>query len=115
MPPGDPPPIISAFREDADMMELVAAFVSALQERVQALETAADGNDVQELIRLAHQLRGASDSYGFDVIGEAAGALEAAGRQAVSTSDIQPQLGELITLCHRASADSGRDQDEAKS
>ena len=97
--------IHSTFSDDPDMIELVEEFVGHLAERVEALETAVAENDLEPITRLAHQLKGASGGYGFDVIGEAAAGLEAATQATESVAQVQGQVSELIALCRRATAD----------
>lgn len=104
------PPLFSEFANDPDMQELVEMFVSELPERVDGIVSAFDGHKIDDLKRMAHQLKGAGGGYGFPTIGEAAGNLESSlGRlddrgEASNVEQITSQVNELVKLCNRASA-----------
>jgi HPt (histidine-containing phosphotransfer) domain-containing protein len=91
---------------DPDMAGLIGAFVGDLRKRVRALEVAYATNDVDTLKQLAHQLKGASGGYGFDVIGEAAAELESVAATADSVSALADEMETLASLCRRATADA---------
>ena len=97
-------PIHSSLSSDPDMIQLLEEFVAHLGTRVDALRRALAEDNLDQMIRLAHQLRGASGGYGFDVIGEAAAALEDSLKTADRASDVEPELNELLHLCQRATA-----------
>lgn len=98
------PPIFSPMSSDPDMLELVEEFVDHLKTRVSSLEVAFASDNLTELTRLAHQLKGASGGYGFDVIGQAAAQLEQSAKAADSVGQVSAELEEVIALCRRASA-----------
>ncbi len=100
----DSSPIFSSFSDDADMVELIQEFVGNLKQRVAAIHTAAEADDMAELSRLAHQLKGSSGGYGFDMIGHAAAQLESVVHSAACAAEVREQLDELVVLCHRATA-----------
>lgn len=106
--PASDPPIFSSLASDADLLPLVEEFVTALETRMASLEAAFEADNLAELARLAHQLKGAGGGYGFDVISTAAAALEAAAQTAGSPSEVRNEMDTLIALCHRASADPAR-------
>ena len=97
-------PIVSSLSDDTDMMELVEEFVGNLQHRVQAIEQAVAMNDPSELARLAHQLKGASGGFGFDMIGTMAATLEQSAKAVDCVSEVAAEVAELISLCRRATA-----------
>jgi len=97
-------PIYSNLSDDADMADLIAEFVQCLQERAAALDAAVQGENLQDLLRLAHQLRGASGGYGFDDIGIIAGKLEDATRVAQSVNEVRHEVDALVNMCRRAHA-----------
>jgi HPt (histidine-containing phosphotransfer) domain-containing protein len=97
-------PVYSSFGTDPDMLELVQEFVGALPERVAAIESAVQTEDLEALRRLAHQLKGASGGYGFEMIGQAAASLEATAKISSSVKDVCAQVQELTSLCQRAKA-----------
>jgi HPt (histidine-containing phosphotransfer) domain-containing protein len=100
------PPIYSSLACEADMIELVQEFVGALQERCAAMATAVQADNLQELTRLAHQLKGASGGYGFEVIGQAAAQLEQACKTAPAVDSVRGEMESLVALCRRASAEA---------
>jgi len=100
----DTMPLVSSLSNDPDMLDLVEEFVQMLPERVHAIEDAIAANDLSTLMRLAHQLKGASGGYGFDTIGQAAATLEHSARAADSVAQLTSQVQELVNLCQRARA-----------
>ncbi len=98
-------PIYSSFGDDPDMLELIEEFVANLSDRVQSLEAAASADELSEITRMAHQLKGASGGYGFDIIGQAAAALEQTSEAVDSAAQVQQEVSELISLCQRATAE----------
>ena len=100
----DASPIVSSLSDDPEMMELIEEFVGNLQHRVQAIEQAVAMNSPSELARLAHQLKGASGGFGFDMIGTMAATLEQSAKAADCVSEVAAEVGELISMCRRATA-----------
>lgn len=98
-------PIYSTLSDDPDMLELVEEFVEALHERVESLQGAAAEGDLENVRRLAHQLKGAAGGYGFDVIGQSAATLEASCKEARQVQQVTNEMNQLIDFCRRASAD----------
>lgn len=81
--------IRSLFEDDPDMAELVRGFASELPARAGSLEELLSGNDLAELQRLAHQLKGAGGGYGFPQITDAAASLEQAIKEGADGSVIK--------------------------
>jgi len=77
MPAGSTGSISSTFANDPVMVDIVAEFVAGLPGKVAALSTLAAADNIAELRMLAHQLKGAGGTYGFDSITTEAGGLEA--------------------------------------
>jgi HPt (histidine-containing phosphotransfer) domain-containing protein len=74
---GKPPrPIVSEFATDPEMADLVRQFVSELPARITALEGEWRERRIQNVARLAHQLKGSCAGYGFPALGTAAATLE---------------------------------------
>lgn len=96
--------IHSRLSDDPDMIDLVGEFVENLKDRVTAIEATVAENNVEDLTRLAHQLKGASGGYGFDPLGQAAAALEQAAKAAHEVGEIKGAVDELISMCQRATA-----------
>ena len=97
-------PLISEFAGDPDMDELVEFFTGEMQDRINALRSAWEASDHDQLRGLAHQLKGAAGGYGFPTITETAAELEGAIRAGeAEVSALQEKLEALILLCKRAS------------
>lgn len=94
-------PIYSQFGDDEDLGELVAMYVDEMPGRIQSLVDAYQASSRDDLARLAHQLKGASGSYGFTQISTAAARLETGIRQ---QQPIEAAFDEVIDLCRRAQA-----------
>lgn len=97
-------PLLSEFASDPDMQELVAMFVDDLPERVSALERAIEQEEagLEDLIRLAHQLKGAAGGYGFMPITDAAREVESLARAGGEVDALRVEVDQLVDLCRRA-------------
>lgn len=101
-------PLRSEFADDPEMKELVEMFLDDLPDRVASVQSAWRERHLDDLRRLAHQLKGASPGYGFPAIGSAAALLERElnslagdpGDRELQT--ITQRVDELIRLCARA-------------
>ena len=90
--------ILSAFADDADLIEIIDIFVSDLPSKLTAMREALANNHHEELQRLAHQLKGAGGSYGYPQLTEVSKTLESAAKiQDVEGAGMA--LGELSKLC----------------
>jgi histidine phosphotransfer protein HptB len=94
-------PIYSTLTDDEELLELVELFVSELPERTGMLEEQLSRGDLLEVGRLAHQLKGAAGSYGFDDVTPYAAKLEQIARAGESTDAAVAALNELIEICGR--------------
>jgi len=110
MPAPDPnEPLVSSYQDDPDMVDLVREFVGEMPRRLVALEAAWRERQVNQLTRLAHQLKGCCAGYGFPRIGVAAATLEERLRALESPAAEQQlealkrEFAELMDLCARAS------------
>ena len=96
----DEPPLVSRLAGHAKLGRIVARFVEQLPAKLAQMDGAARRADMQELASLAHWLKGAGGSVGFDALFEPAKALEdaaKAGDGAVAAAI----LAELHRLEHR--------------
>lgn len=100
------PWIYSTFGDDPDLGELVEMFVDEMEQRVGSFRNAFDESDFSTLGTLAHQLKGAAGSYGFDTLTPAAFELEQAVRDGSSMQAIEESLDRVTDLCHRLRAGS---------
>ena len=88
---------------DPEDAELIEYFLEELPEKISAITTAKTEENIEELGRIAHQLKGAAPGFGFPAIGSAAADLEGRIRglddpdrdlQAVSS-----EIERLLSLC----------------
>ncbi|MBX3357868.1 MAG: Hpt domain-containing protein [Phycisphaeraceae bacterium] len=102
------PPLRSQFADDPDMSEIIALFVDEMPQRLADMRKRWESQQLDELKRLAHQLRGAGGGYGFPAIGAAAGRLEEILKAMVdrgadvSAAQVQAEFAALIDLCQTA-------------
>ena len=100
-------PLRSSLSDDPDMRPLVEEFVAEMGERVTSLDRSFRNGQAEDLKRLAHQLKGASAGYGFDRLGQAAGALEESlqrlGALSGDLARVRREFEDLVDLCRRAS------------
>jgi HPt (histidine-containing phosphotransfer) domain-containing protein len=93
----------STLSDDPEIRDLIGRFVTKMPGYADSLEAAASDHD--ELRSLAHQLKGAAGGYGFTIVTEAAGALEAELRTSQPSKDrIRDHLDTLIGLCRRVTS-----------
>jgi signal transduction histidine kinase/CheY-like chemotaxis protein/HPt (histidine-containing phosphotransfer) domain-containing protein len=93
-------PVRSTLSDDPEIGDLIGRFVTKMPGYADSLEAAAGDHD--ELRSLTHQLKGAAGGYGFTIISEAAGALEAELRTSQPSTDrVRDHLDALIGLCRR--------------
>jgi HPt (histidine-containing phosphotransfer) domain-containing protein len=64
---------------DSDIIDLAEQFVRKRRESLPRLLALIAANDMGELRRLGHELKGTAGSYGFQELSHAGAALEAAG------------------------------------
>ena len=90
--------VYSIFADDPDMGELVEFFVEQVPERVKSFRQAFEADDVEELCRLAHQLKGASGSYGFCDLSPLAAKLESILKEAPPREEISIALDAFLSV-----------------
>ena len=100
-PPAEP---IYSTLDDPDLAELVVEFAASLQDRVREIEATLRSGDLATLTRLAHQLKGAGSSFGFEGITRSAAALETGLKTQEPLDVIAAEAAELVNLCTRARA-----------
>jgi two-component system, sensor histidine kinase len=83
---------------NAAMRHAVVGFVSRLPARVHSLATLSANQDMEELRRLVHQLKGAGAGYGFPNITEAAKKTESLIKATAQCAAVQTAVNELIEL-----------------
>jgi HPt (histidine-containing phosphotransfer) domain-containing protein len=97
-------PLHSTFADDPDMSDLIELFVQEMPQRVDALRQAIARRDIDTIVRLSHQLKGAAGGYGFDVITDVAREVERQARVVDDVAAVKRRVDDLILLCSRARA-----------
>jgi HPt (histidine-containing phosphotransfer) domain-containing protein len=100
-------PVYSSLAADPDLAEIVEMFVEEMPDRLAAVSSAWSTGNLEELGRLAHQMKGAAGSYGFDVVTPYAAKLEKSVRGGEDEATIQLALNNLLSLCNRVSVGTG--------
>jgi CheY-like chemotaxis protein/HPt (histidine-containing phosphotransfer) domain-containing protein len=96
----------------AAMQHAVLGFVSRLPARVNSLALLAANQDMEELRRLVHQLKGAGAGYGFPNITQCAAKVESIIKATSATEAVQTAVNELIDLIRGIEGyDAGRETD----
>jgi PAS domain S-box-containing protein len=109
--PADPAPgttadagaILSTFRDDPDMVDILGEFVGHLPLRMAEMRQAAGAGAWDALGRLAHQMKGAGGSYGYAGLTEAARDLESHVKQG-DVERAMMAMNHLAQLCERVQA-----------
>lgn len=96
------PSLRSQFADDPEMQELVAAFTATLAHRAAAVLAELEAERIDELARLAHQLKGIGGSYGFPSITEAARDVDYRARNGSDAAGIRGSVQRLVKLCRAA-------------
>jgi two-component system, sensor histidine kinase len=91
-------PLRSTFADDADMREALADFINELPDKVQRMEALLEQQDLEQLRRVVHQLKGAGGGYGFASITQRAAAAEQRIKGQQSLDQIAAGIQDLIQL-----------------
>jgi len=94
--------LYSEFADDVEMVEIIDVFVAGLPDRMAYLRDALTRGSMEDVKRIAHQLKGAAGGYGFGPITAAAGELELAIGRGADRDDILALAERLIALGARA-------------
>jgi signal transduction histidine kinase/CheY-like chemotaxis protein/HPt (histidine-containing phosphotransfer) domain-containing protein len=99
--PRTPPPDLrpgGADSANAAMQHAIIAFISRLPQRVNSLVELSEKQEMDELRRLVHQLKGAGTGYGFPKITEAAAKAEGLIKATAQCQSVQAAVNDLISL-----------------
>ena len=99
-----PDVIYSELGADPDMGELVEMYVDEIPDRISTLRQAHASGDAALLQRTAHQIKGASGSYGFTQLTPFAAKLEYAVRDGEPEERIVQALDALVAMCGKLRA-----------
>jgi HPt (histidine-containing phosphotransfer) domain-containing protein len=94
----------SSLGSDPDFAEIVALFVDEMPGRMRDMQAHFGCANWDELARLAHQLKGAAGSYGFDQLTPFAAGLEKSVRNGEPAAAVRAALEELVEVCGRVRA-----------
>ena len=97
-------PIYSRFGDDEQLGEIVVQFVEDMPERIAQFTSALAADDRATLRSLAHQMKGAAGSHGFDELTLAAKRLELALEMDDSNDGISKAVHEFTNICGRLRA-----------
>ena len=78
--PGVPQPIVSRLANIKRLQPTIISFVEKLDEKVASMEQALKKKDMQELASLAHWLKGAGGTVGYDALTKPAADLESSAK-----------------------------------
>lgn len=93
--------VYSRLGADPELADIVEMFVQELPKRLDAMRHHLENADWEGLRQLAHQMKGAAGSYGFDVVSPVAGKIESAVRDGEPEDHIRAAVSELTDLCGR--------------
>lgn len=102
--PSTAEPLFSTLAGDPDLRELVEMYVDEMPDRMGALREKLASADWEELRRLAHQMKGAAGSYGFESITPVAGTVEDSIRNDAPEEQIRRSVDDLLAICSRVRA-----------
>ncbi len=92
-------PLISSLQNDPMMAPLVDEFVASIPGKLRKIEHAATAADLKALEFAVRSLKGEGKSFGFDVISDTAGAIEAEIIAGAEIKTLATQINELNELC----------------
>jgi histidine phosphotransfer protein HptB len=93
--------VYSRLGGDPDLADIVEMFVEEVPGRLEIMRDHLSKGDWQGLGRVAHQLKGAAGSYGFDVVSPIAGRIESAVHDGEPEEQIRAAVAELVEVCGR--------------
>lgn len=79
-------------------------FVAEMPRRIDDFRQEQSAGNREAIGRLAHQMKGAAGSYGFDQATPYAARLENAARENLPEAELYSALNELLDLCSRMRA-----------
>jgi HPt (histidine-containing phosphotransfer) domain-containing protein len=106
-------PVVSRLAGNARLRPAVAKFVDRLPGQLDAMENAWKTQDFKALTELAHWLKGAGGTVGFDVFTEPAKQLEVLAK-AETEGGLNEVIGELRDLTSRIVRPAADDNNEAQ-
>lgn len=96
-----PESLYSSFGADPDLGELVELFVRDIPQRIDKLLADLESANWPEVQRIAHQLKGAAGSYGFNQVTPYADCVESLVRRHEPEEQIRSAAASLVEICRR--------------
>jgi signal transduction histidine kinase/DNA-binding response OmpR family regulator len=108
-----PPPLVSRFRDDPDIQQILPDYIASLPQRAKQLSEFLRKQSLDELRRVVHQLKGTGGGYGFDEITDRAAVAERRIAAAEPIEQIAREIEELTLLIKRVEGygDGGGESD----
>jgi len=97
----------SSLANDPDLSDLVTMYVDEMPERIAKVLDCLERGNWTDLHRVAHQIKGAAGSYGFEPISEFARRVEMAARSGQAEENIRQLTDELLDACRRVRPGAG--------
>ena len=97
---GGEAPLVSRLASNPRLQATIEKFVHRLEEKLEAMQACWEAGDFEELARLAHWLKGAGGTVGFDAFGEPAKNLELLAKER-KEGEIEASIWELRRLADR--------------
>ena len=91
---------MSRLASNPRLQATIEKFVHRLEEKLEAMQACWEAGDFEELARLAHWLKGAGGTVGFDALGEPAKNLELLAKER-KEGEIEASIWELRRLADR--------------
>jgi CheY-like chemotaxis protein len=99
--PGGPEHLQSEFASDPDMKEVLGEFISGLPAQVAQIQQLLEEQNLAELRRAVHQLKGAGGGYGFPQITRLALSAEEEVKSGRALGSVRERVDALIALVRR--------------
>jgi len=94
----EPEAIYSEYADDPDLVDLIEDFTSELENEINAMKESFDQGNYDKLRSLAHQIKGAGGSYGYQLLTDVSKVLEKAAT-VNDTETCMITLKKLTTIC----------------
>jgi HPt (histidine-containing phosphotransfer) domain-containing protein len=102
--------LASTYATDPDMAEVIKEFVDRLPDQVSKMRQLLQTNNLDELRRAVHQMKGAGGGYGFAQITTLAARAEQTVKEQAPIESITQQIDSLIDLIRKVQGyDPGRE------
>lgn len=97
--------LYSELSHDPELQEIVACFVDEMPLRVDAMREHFGAGDLNEIRRLAHQVKGAAGSYGFPSLTTAAGHIETLAQGSIEDPSLKEKIDAFQEMVGLLSSD----------